>query len=400
MLLCTAPFYAQIQFEKGYFITDSGTRTACYIKNIDWKNNPTSFEYKVNLDDLQPTTGKIDQVAEFGIDDVSKYRRFTVKTERSHVNANRLGSSKWPQFKEETLFLNVLAEGQTNLYVYQDGLLTKFFFDAKDHPIEQLVYIRYLTQNGEAAENNQFRQQLLNNLQGNITEADVRKIRYEQSQLIKLFEKHNQSGQKTALTYHRKPTEKPFAFKILAGAGLSSLELETPHLNYNQTAGDVRTDTEVTFRLGLEAEYKLPFNKNKWRIFIAPSYSKFETDYAFFARDLYGDGVPNQVEVSFSLFEIPIGIRHYFYLNEVSKFFVDAAYSINIFNNPEILYNAGSNPVSFGSYYNSRTLTFGFGYSYKKWSAAINLGPAKKFFGDAYYHGYRSTNVMLSYELF
>ena len=38
--------YSQITFEKGYFISNDGIKTECFIKNLDWRNNPTEFEYK------------------------------------------------------------------------------------------------------------------------------------------------------------------------------------------------------------------------------------------------------------------------------------------------------------------------------------------------------------------
>ena len=40
--------FTQIRFEKGYFITNYGKRIDCFIKDIDWKNNPTKFDYKLN----------------------------------------------------------------------------------------------------------------------------------------------------------------------------------------------------------------------------------------------------------------------------------------------------------------------------------------------------------------
>ena len=39
---------AQISFEKGYYIDNSNQKVDCLIKNVDWKNNPTSFEYKLS----------------------------------------------------------------------------------------------------------------------------------------------------------------------------------------------------------------------------------------------------------------------------------------------------------------------------------------------------------------
>lgn len=39
---------AQIRFEPGYFIDTANQKTECFIKNVDWKNNPTRFDYKLS----------------------------------------------------------------------------------------------------------------------------------------------------------------------------------------------------------------------------------------------------------------------------------------------------------------------------------------------------------------
>lgn len=43
--------YSQIVFEDGYFINESDQKINCLIKNVDWKNNPNEFEYRVSLAD-------------------------------------------------------------------------------------------------------------------------------------------------------------------------------------------------------------------------------------------------------------------------------------------------------------------------------------------------------------
>ena len=40
--------FSQVTFEPGYIIDNSGQKTICLIKNNDWKNNPESFDYKIN----------------------------------------------------------------------------------------------------------------------------------------------------------------------------------------------------------------------------------------------------------------------------------------------------------------------------------------------------------------
>ena len=77
--------FAQIQFEDGYFISNDGKKTDCLIKNIDWKNNPNEFLYKVSKD-AAIKTATISDVAEFGIVNISKYQRFDVDVDQSSEN--------------------------------------------------------------------------------------------------------------------------------------------------------------------------------------------------------------------------------------------------------------------------------------------------------------------------
>ncbi len=95
---------AQINFEKGYFINNSGDKTECLIKNIDWKNNPTEFLYKL-LENDTPKTATIEMVKEFGINNISKYSRANVNIDRSSEMADKLSTNKSPVFNEEQLFL-------------------------------------------------------------------------------------------------------------------------------------------------------------------------------------------------------------------------------------------------------------------------------------------------------
>ncbi|MFT3795611.1 hypothetical protein [Flavobacterium sp.] len=394
---------AQITFEKGYFIDNSGKRTECYIKNMDWKNNPTDFMYKLQLEDTEARTETKNNVTEFGIDNISKYKRFNVKIEKSHTNTNKLTKNKAPNFKDEVLFLNVLIEGEANLYQYTDGLLTKFFFDKKDQPITQLVYIRYLTETGEAAENNQFRQQLLNALKGdNISENDLKKIKYEKSALIKLFEKYNSTSNTAVKKFERKSTAKPFAFKVVAGVTSGSFEMEIPHLKYDQQpAGDFNTDSKISYKVGVEVEYTLPFNKNIWRVFVNPMYSKFEADAQFNTYGLFGDPTSNTVSTQFNLIEIPLGVRRYFYINDASKIFVDAAYVVNVYNGTEIIYNKNQNPVTFDKIDAGGSCALGLGYNYKKFALAASFSLPKKFTVEKVYSGsYKTIGLIASYELF
>ena len=64
--------YSQISFEKGYYIDNDNKKINCLIKNIDWMNNPTEFEYKLPENDNSKRI-TIRSVKEFGVYNSSKY---------------------------------------------------------------------------------------------------------------------------------------------------------------------------------------------------------------------------------------------------------------------------------------------------------------------------------------
>ena len=142
VLLITIISYSssgQTNFENGYFINSDGATINCLIKSIDWKKNPSGFKYKLSKNDKTKTANLID-VAEFGINNFSKYIRATVNLDRSPSNLDLLTEQRDPVFNEETLFLKVLIEGEANLYLYEDTDLRRFFFNVKTSDIQQLVF--------------------------------------------------------------------------------------------------------------------------------------------------------------------------------------------------------------------------------------------------------------------
>ncbi|MFK7782131.1 hypothetical protein [Psychroserpens sp.] len=66
-LFCCTVSFSQINFEKGYLISNQGEKLDIFIKNNDWNDNPTEFKYKITLDSDQVIDESINNVKEFGI---------------------------------------------------------------------------------------------------------------------------------------------------------------------------------------------------------------------------------------------------------------------------------------------------------------------------------------------
>ena len=120
--------YSQVSFEKGYYIDNNDQKISCLIKNLDWKNNPTKFEFKLS-ENSETQKADIKSIKEFAITNATKFIRSTVKIDRSSGNVNNLNADKNPVFSEEQLFLKVLVEGKANLYEYTDSDLKRYFYN-------------------------------------------------------------------------------------------------------------------------------------------------------------------------------------------------------------------------------------------------------------------------------
>jgi hypothetical protein len=146
--------YSQIIFQEGYFINESNRKIDCLIKDVDWKYNPTEFEYKL-LPSNEVQTASIGTVKEFGIKNSSKYIRAKVKIDQSSNLINELSHERDPDFKEELLFLKVLIEGQVFLFQHVRNSSVRFFYKKNDSEISQLIHKEYFI-NNKISENNSF----------------------------------------------------------------------------------------------------------------------------------------------------------------------------------------------------------------------------------------------------
>lgn len=395
LLCCCNILLSQTGFEKGVFITNSDVRVECFIKNIDWKNNPTEFKYKLTeAGDVK--SEDISKVKSFEIYGESKFIRATVDLDRSSNNVSDLTVNKNPKFEKKQLFLKMIIEGQSNLYYYEDDNLRRFFYNADDSIIKPLVYKIYLLKDNLIGENNHFRQQLFNTLKcEGISKNKIIKLDYNKNDLSDVFQQYNACiGNTDVVNYHKKSTKNLFNFRVKLGLGLASLSLK----NTQRSRYNVDFDNEFIYRFGGELEMVLPFNNNKWAIVIEPSYQSYSSKKNYSIRTTYLQQSNISVESSYSSIEIPFGVRHYFYLNEESNIFVNAFYSLILTSDSKIDYS-NSADLEIGK---TSGQSVGVGYNYKKVSLEFRYDfPREILEYYTYRHSdYRQINLILGYQIF
>jgi len=243
-----------------------------------------------------------------------------------------MSTEKNPVYKEETLLLKVLIEGKASLYLYDEGSLTRFFYKINDTEIKQLVYKSYLVnENSSVAKNNYFREQLFIDLKcDNIFQREYENLNYDRRSLVKLFIKYNKCSDTNFTEFENK--EKKDLFNLTLRPRLNSILLSMSSSNvdfYN-----VKFDSKSNIGVGLEAEFIFPFNRNKWALIVEPTYQYYKNEKTKETNSLLGGQVTAKVD--YKSIELPIGLRHYIFLKNDSKIFINASYLVDFALNSKI----------------------------------------------------------------
>ncbi len=385
-------FYAQTSFEKGYFIKNSGEKIECLIKNLDLLNNPKSFTYKTS-ENSKEIKAFIDDVELFEIYNVSKYERHTVAIDRSSEQTNKLSLTRKVKFNTEQLFLKLLVEGKASLYYYSEPNLSRFFYSNNDDKVRQLVYKSYLTESGDIKKNQRFRQQLLDNFYCKNTNK-IKTLRYRKSDLSDFFIDYNicVASNFTDYTFKNIKTSKS-QFNLNVRAGFNVLSFEIKNITF---------ETKTVPRFGLELEYIMGFNNNKWAFIIEPSYFNYSSRYNDTTERI--TDANNSAVINYSAIDLPLGLRHYMFLNNNSKLFINGAIVPNLTLKSEIrsINKNVNNPLDFDGE-SDINYALGLGYKYKdKFSVELRYSTVRDLINQfaTIDSSLGSTALILGYTLF
>lgn len=389
---------SQITFEKAYYIDNSNSKVDCLIKNVDWKNNPMSFEFVLTENAPSSILG-LANVKEFGIYNKSKYIRETVQIDRSSNDVTYMSKVKDPEFTSEKLFLKVLVEGKSNLYEFVDGNLRRFFYDKENSGIEQLVYKRYKTSESDISINNKFRQQLWIDLKcPNFEIKKIERINYTKNDLLNFFMEYSTCSNQEANNFGAKDKKDLFNLTLRPRITNSSLSI------VNNAASNYNTDfdNETSFGFGVEAEFILPFNQNKWSIVVEPTYQSFSSTKT--KSSTIVSGGEQIAKAKYNSIEVPFSLRYYMFTSDKSAFFITSSYVVDFSSNSVIEIKRIDNSVLNTIDVETRNnFALGFGYKTKeKYSLELKYQFSREILGSYTYweSSYKSVSVIFGYTLF
>lgn len=388
-LLLPCLTYSQTNFENGYFVRNDGTRNEVLIKNVDWNNNPTSFEYKTAADAGVQVVA-ISEAREFGIEGVSKFIRTTVDMDMASQRHGNLPRTRVPVFTTRTVFLRVLSEGRETLYSFDESGTNLFFYKTKSDSIKQLVYRKYLGSGSSLLENTAFRTQLAEVRCKGDEPSIAQKLKYKQSDLIAYFDRANAcdgeviqtTSQPVATTTAAnastaKPavvsgSEKKAVTKLTRKKGYFNL---SPAFGYSLFKGEIDSPvnsrdlsfSKSGFSIGAEVEYVLPTNNRKLSVIFEPTYYIFgEVEQT----NPINSTTSEHMKFKYNLVQLPIGVRWRFFVSPDSQIFVNAVFNYGIILNDEVEMAVSNN---LGMYTTTYSFGAGVGFSLKRFALEARI---------------------------
>ncbi len=392
LLFLSIATFSQIKFEKGYFINNQNDTIHCFIKNIEWRHSPSEFEYK-DSENSAVKIGNTQFIKEFSVGEMI-YQRFEVDIDLSPQTINQLTFDRNPEFTKKALFLKLLVQGKANLYVYNQPNFIYYFFSTGEIPVTPLIYKEYLNANRDLVKNEQYKQQLWTKLHyDGVTENDIQYLPYQKADLIKFFVQYNASLNTNYVNLDKKRNKGKLNLYIKPGVRFASLSIENPASPTLVRDTDFGGNTEVSLGIGLE--YVLPFNQNKWAIFVEPTYRSFSGDQTI----PYLNNATQSVKTDYESIEAPIGIRHYFFLNDQSKLFLSGALGLDFAIGDKKIYFERSEDLDIDSGLN---LILGIGYIYRKYLIELKAGTSRDLLGEYvnWSFDYQTVSISVGYNLF
>lgn len=389
--------YSQIMFQKGYFINNNDEKVECLIKNVDWMDNPKEFEYRIT-DSSEILYGSLANTKEFTIfESKNRYYRATVDIDRSSDIVESLSDVKNPIFNQEQLFLKVILEGKASLFAYEQGSLRRYFYKmANSRDIRQLVFKDYKTSDKKIHVNNQYKQQLWNDLAcQTLPRSSFDRLQYKEKALLDLFVKYNQCQEASYEIVYITPKGDLFDLNLRVGLSYSSLSVSSESFS----TLDTEFDAELSPRIGLEAEIIMPFNNNKWSFIAEPTYQLYKTEKI---KPDTNPFAPNRIAiVEYESIEFPIGIRYYIFFRQKSKIFINASYIFDFDFSSQVGFvnQASTREIEIMS---GSSLVYGIGYNFnKKCLIEIRYGSRNILKRDlGWQSNYNVFSFILGYRLF
>ena len=303
-VLCALQLGAQSSYRSGYLIDNAGNRRAVEILDRDWTHSPTAVRYRVpgQIEERQT----IHDIREFGYTDGSlRYLRAPVALEASSWQLNSLSDDPAPTFREAEVFLEVLLDGEADLFRHKTGKREYFFYRMGEGDILPLVRRRYL--HGERViDQNLYRPALRNGLSCGADDDRLRDLGYTRRELLDYFAAYHACRGLDYTTY-RAAQRRYVRLSLDIGQDIHRSSVAYSDAQAPPTDFPVQSNT----RFGFELESAIPYLHQRYALFAGLYYQRYRTPVPD------ADKLP-AFQLDMRLLHVPVGFRRYFALGDRS----------------------------------------------------------------------------------
>lgn len=193
--------------------------------------------------------------------------------------------------------------------------------------IEALVYKKYVTADKKISYNNYFRYQLQKGLISEfVNNETINKTEYNLKSLSKLFELYNSNSNEQFVIF-QKGKQNYFKASIRPGIAYTSVNL----INKPFPMFNANFPLNPGLRIGIEAEYVLPYWNNSWSMLVEPTYQRYNAESELVSNSKY--------EIDYKSIHFILGLRRYLNLNQKSKLYITALYITDLDLNSTIYFD-------------------------------------------------------------
>lgn len=312
--------FSQVEFKRGDLVHENGESQRVFIRYTDQYETPSSFEYKINIDDNHVHLATPENFQKVIIDDAYYFEKHHVKIDVSRQK--NISINREPNWEEQSIFLQKIVDSKASLFRYTVGSLNYYFYQKEPTSVPVLLVYKDYVVDGKKMTNQHYKQQLINEFQcESIPLHTVQNLSYTESALQSFFIKYNEClGFLVKQIDYHSPSffNLKIAPRVIFSKANSSIKFMT-HRVYEAYFGN-----KIAVSLGTELEYVLSLNRNKWAVFIEPNYHYFEAESVYTINNR-----EEKATIEYASIELPIGLRYYWWLNPSSKLFVNAGYIVD-----------------------------------------------------------------------
>lgn len=221
----SAVAYAQENYQPSYYLNNQRDTVKGYIDYQEWLRNPSSFQFKKDINQSDPETLDKRQFIYISIANEVVYERAYVAISQNEVRLSQ--QLTFEKSKSDTILLEIIQKGDVvNLYYYKDDIKTRYYIKESDNAPYELEYeVDHYSKPPRI--NEKFKKQLyaLASKKGKLTsdlEWRLKKSSYGSKSLLTLVSHLNGLDYKKAIKKSANPKS---IMRLYVGGGLNKSDL-------------------------------------------------------------------------------------------------------------------------------------------------------------------------------